>query len=151
MQNKSARECALSMLERSDRTEQEIRRKLREKGYAPEEISETVVFLKEYRYVNDGEYAKRYIRTCSSRKSERRIRMELEKRGISRELIEDGLAEEPVDEECQIRAFLEKKGVVPNRKLEPDEYRRITGALARRGFSYDAIRRATDRMCEEEY
>ena len=42
-QKKSARECALTILERSDRTEAEIRKKLKEKEYTPEEIEETAL------------------------------------------------------------------------------------------------------------
>ena len=44
-----AKDCALFMLERSDRTAQELRKKLKEKGYLPEEIDDALSFLEEYR------------------------------------------------------------------------------------------------------
>lgn len=149
-QKKSARECALTILERSDRTEAEIRKKLKEKEYTPEEIEETVGFLKEYRYVNDAAYAEKYIRVYSSKKSVRQIRCDLERRGVAKELIAESLLEEPVDEEEQIRRLLVKKGYRPGERMEPDQYRKVMGALCRKGFSYEVIRRVTDRMCEEE-
>lgn len=148
-QKKPARECALTILERSDRTEAQLRQKLKEKEYAPEEIDETIDFLKEYRYVDDAAYAARYIRTCSSRKSVRQIRCDLERKGISKELIAEGLGENPVDEEEQVRRLLVKKGYQPGQRMEPDQYRKLMGALCRKGFSYEVIRRVTDRMCEE--
>ena len=148
-QNKTVRECALALLEFHDRTERELSQKLRERGYETEEIQETVLFLKEYRYLDDEAYAGRYIRSCASRKSRRQIRADLERKGVSREVIDLQLQEEAVDEESQIRKLLEKKGYEPGKRLEPAEYRRIMGALGRRGFSGEAIRRVTEIMREE--
>ena len=48
-QNRTVRECALALLEFRDRTERELRQKLKEREYSAGEIEETVLFLKEYR------------------------------------------------------------------------------------------------------
>lgn len=146
---RSARECALFLLEYSSRTEQEMRQKLAEREYPPEEIDAAVAFLLEYRYLDDEAYARSYISTRSSRKSSRRLRAELEQKGVARDIIEACLQENPVDEEAQIRAFLIKKGYCPELRSDPGQYRRIVAALSRRGFSYDAIRRVTEDLDEE--
>lgn len=148
-QNRTVRECALALLEFRDRTERELRQKLKEREYSAEEINETVLFLKEYRYLDDEAYADRYIRSCAARKSRRQIRADLERKGVSREIIDLQLQEKTVDEESQIRKLLQKKGYVPGKRLEPAEYRRIMGALGRRGFSGEAIRKAMESMREE--
>lgn len=148
--SKTARECALSLLEYRDRTEKEMRQKLQEREYEPQEIEEALSFLKEYRYINDADYAEKYIRVYSSRKSIRQIRCDLERKGVARELIAQQLEDDPVDEEGQIRSYLLKKGYIPGERMEPAAYRKLTSALCRRGFSYDAIRRVTDRMCSGE-
>ena len=62
-QNRTVRECALALLEFRDRTERELRQKLKEREYGPEEIEETVRFLREYRYLDDEASAGRYIRS----------------------------------------------------------------------------------------
>ncbi len=105
-QNRTVRECALALLEFRDRTERELRQKLKEREYGPEEIEETVLFLKEYRYLDDEAYAGRYIRSCASRKSRRQIRADLERKGVSREVIDLSFQEEAVDEESQIEKLL---------------------------------------------
>ena len=87
-QNRTVRECALALLEFRDRTEWELRQKLKEREYSAEEIDETVLFLKEYRYLDDEAYAGRYIRSCAARKSRRQIRADLEHKGVSREIID---------------------------------------------------------------
>ncbi len=138
---KTARESALSLLEYADRTEQQLRQKLKERQYPEDEIQETLLFLKEYHFLDDAAYAKRYVRSVASKKSVRQIVAALEQRGVARELIEAALEEEPVDEEGQICAFLQKKGYIPGERMEPAQYRRIMAGLARRGFSYDGIRR----------
>lgn len=143
-EKRSVRECALSLLEYRDRTEQELRQKLAEREYSEDEIEETVLFLKEYRYLDDESYAERFIRSQSGKKSVRQIKAVLEQKGIDRETIAVCLEEEPVDEESQVRAFLEKKGYHAGEKLEVGAYRRLTSALARRGFSWDVIRRAME-------
>ena len=148
-QNRTVRECALALLEFRDRTEWELRQKLKEREYSAEEIDETVLFLKEYRYLDDEAYAGRYICSCAARKSRRQIRADLEHKGVSREIIDLQLQEKTVDEDSQIRKLLQKKGYVPGKRLEPAEYRRIMGALGRRGFSGEAIRKAMESMREE--
>ena len=148
-QNRTVRECALALLEFRDRTEWELRQKLKEREYSAEEIDETVLFLKEYCYLDDEAYAGRYIRSCAARKSRRQIRADLEHKGVSREIIDLQLQEKTVDEDSQIRKLLQKKGYVPGKRLEPAEYRRIMGALGRRGFSGEAIRKAMESMREE--
>lgn len=148
-QNRTVRECALALLEFRDRTERELRQKLKEREYSAEEINETVLFLKKYRYLDDEAYADRYIRSCAARKSRRQIRADLERKGVSREIIDLQLQEKTVDEDSQIRKLLQKKGYVPGKRLEPAEYRRIMGALGRRGFSGEAIRKAMESMREE--
>lgn len=45
--------------------------------------------------------------------------------------------------------LLEKKGYEPGKSMEPAEYRRLMGALGRRGFSGEAIRRVMESMREE--
>ena len=146
---RSARDYALSILERSDRTEQELRKKLHERGYEQEDIDAAILFLKEYYYVNDAAYADKYTRACSSRKSIRQIRFDLERKGVDREVIDAALEDVEVDEEAQIRAFLLKKGCQPGERIDTAVCRKLVGSLSRKGFSYEAIRNVMARICEE--
>lgn len=126
-----------------------MRKKLKDREYQPEEIEETMAFLEEYHYIDDREYVRKYIRTYSSHKSIRRICAELEQKGVDRELIHAGIQDLPVDEETQIIKWLRKKGYEPGEPLEWAQYRRLTAALGRRGYSFDIIRKATEQMYEE--
>ena len=54
---------ALRIVERSYKTEKEIKEKLFEKGYEKDEIDKTLEFLSEYKFINDEAYTKMYSYT----------------------------------------------------------------------------------------
>lgn len=135
-----ARERALYLLQSHDRTEQEIRRKLLE-GYYPEEtVSRAVSFLREYGYVDDLEYGRRYIEIYGQRRSRRRIREDLLRKGLGAEQIAELMGDCQISEQEQIRAFLEKKGYCAG-TCDAAQRRRLLAALMRKGYSYENVSR----------
>ncbi|MEY8355344.1 regulatory protein RecX [Lachnospiraceae bacterium 54-53] len=137
---KRARERVLFLLKSSDKTEQELRRRLKEGGYPPEAIDHAIDFFKEHRWIDDREYGRRYVEYHSERKSVRQIQYDLQKKGLDKEMIKSLLEEQPVDEDCQIRAYVRKKRIDPE-KMDARERCKVMAALGRKGFSYDAVSR----------
>ncbi len=135
---KRARERTLYLLKYGDKTESEIRKKLREGFYPETVIDRTLEFLREYRFVADEDYGRRYIRTYGKSRSKQRLCFELRQKGLDRELIGTLLEEEAVEEEGQIRRFLQKKGY-KKEEASPRDKAKLAAALSRRGYSYDAI------------
>lgn len=135
---KRAKERCLYLLKARDRTEQEIRRKLKEGFYPQEAIDYAVEFLKKYRFVDDENYGRNYIRVYGSRKSRKQLEFELREKGLDREEARRLLEEQPVDEREQILRYLRKKGYEKG-VTPPEERARIAAALARKGFSFDEI------------
>lgn len=69
-------------------------------------------YVKQYHYIDDLRYAKQYIRYHQQKKSSQRLKMDLMKKGVGREQIEQALAEEFVsDERAQIAELLEKRAL----------------------------------------
>lgn len=141
-----ARERALYLLQARDRTEQEIRRKLREAFYPEEAVARALEFLREYGYVDDLEYGRRYVETYGRRRSLARIRHDLTRRGLDRRQVEELLRGAPTAEEEQVRAFLAKKHY-DGRTCTPEQRRKLTASLQRRGYAYGVICQA---MREED-
>lgn len=135
---KRAKERTLYLLKSRDRTELEIRRKLKDGCYPQEAIDHAVEFLKRYRFVDDQNYGRNYIRTYGGRKSRRQLEFELKGKGLGREEIDLLMEECQISEEEQIYRFLKKKGYQKD-KTEPKERAKLAAALARKGFSYEAI------------
>ncbi|MDW2798210.1 regulatory protein RecX [Clostridium boliviensis] len=137
---KRARERVLFLLKSSDKTEQELRRKLKEGYYPQEAIDYAIDFLKNHRFINDEDYARRYVEFNSRRKSERQIRFELQRKGLDKETVGDILKEQPVDEAAIIRDYIRKKRLCP-KQMDAREKSKVMASLGRKGFSYEAVSR----------
>ena len=75
-----------------------------------------------------------------------RVRQELHRRGVPKELWDEALAQLPPPEEA-IRKFLRTK--LRGRPLTPEDSRRMAAALQRRGFSWQDIRPALNELGQE--
>ena len=148
-ERKKAKHRALYLLERMDRTEQELRRKL-EENYSEEVVEEAVEYVKSYHYIDDLRYAKNYISCKSTGKSRRQIEQELLlKKGISREILRQAYEESEVpDERLLIRHWMEKKKIDPQ-TADRGELQRFYRFLCRRGFRTEDIRRALELSAED--
>ena len=134
---KRARERAIYLLKEKDRTEAELTKKLREGFYPEEVIREVLELFKTRHYIDDEEYGRRYLDNHSQKKSRRRLQYDLQRKGLDRDQIEELLEE--IEEEDQIREFLQKKGYDPE-QTDQKEKGKLMMALARKGFAYEAIR-----------
>lgn len=132
---KRAKKRAMHLLEKMDRTEEQLRKKLLENEY-PKDIVETAIsYVKSFHYVDDTRYADTYIRLHGRDKSRAKLLMELRSKGISDEIACNAIdgSQEERDESKIIRAILDKKHYSPETATE-EEKRRMYGFLARRGF-----------------
>lgn len=137
---KRARGRVLHLLKSSDKTEQELRRKLKEGFYPQEAIESAISFLKRNHFIDDRNYADRYVEFHSEHKSRKQIQYELKKKGIDQELIREVLEDRPIDEEEQIRSYIRKKRLRPD-EMSRAERQKVMAALGRKGFSYEAVSR----------
>ena len=133
-----AKERMLHLLEASDRTEAELRRRLREGGFPPEAVEAAIDYGKRRRYVDDRRYAENYVSFRAASRSRRQLEAELAARGISRDLARECLEEIQIDEGEQVRRLLEKRGFDPE-NADEGEMRRTMAFVSSRGFSYEAI------------
>ena len=150
MSIESTKKRALRLLGNRSFSEQEMLKRLTDKGESQENAEETVGWLVELGYINDSEYATLIVRHYFAKGyGEARIRDELYKRGIARDYWDEKLAELDGDEMHDVALeFLKKKLRGSDDK---DDLRRASDALVRRGFSYNDARAAVNRYleCEE--
>lgn len=133
---------AIEMLMRKPQSRKELGRKLLEWEASEEEAEAICDRLEELGYLNEAEYAGRIVRHYAAKGfGERKLRDELYRRGVPRELWEDALAQIEDNSEA-IDAFLEKK---LKGSHDPKDIKKASDALARRGFRWpeisDALRR----------
>lgn len=146
---------ALHLLEKQDRTESNLRTKLRESGYPKEAIDSAIEKVMDYHYIDDRRYVTNYIRYQSKKKSRKRIINELIQKGVEKEQIysvidELSEIEEPFDDEGIIRAYLDKH-ICNEQELSRQDYSKLHNHLLRKGFESDDIRRAVYKVLSCEY
>lgn len=122
----------------------ELSDRLVKKGAAPREAQETAQWLADLGAVDDAAYAGVIARHYAAMGyGPGRVRQELQRRGVPRDLWEDALAQLPDPEEA-IDKFLAAKlrGKMPDRAT----LQRLSAALQRRGFQWQDIRPALARL-----
>lgn len=138
---KRAKLRAMHLLNDMDRTESQLRTKLKQGGYTEDIIEQALAYVKSFGYVEDLSYARRYILSRQGSKSKKEIYAALCQKGVSKEQIENALAEcyEDNDETEAIQKLLQKKRFNPDTATD-EQRQKIYAYLARKGFSYDVIR-----------
>lgn len=137
---KRAKLRALHLLEQGDRTKKDLEEKLLKNGYPPEAVEAALAYVESFHYIDDKRYALSYIQNQSGRKGRARIQMELRRKGVPQEYIDQAFQEmeEETDTEAVIRELVQKKrrGQGP---MDEKEKQKLYGFLLRRGFSTSDI------------
>lgn len=137
-----AKKRAMHLLEKMDRTETQLREKLRQNEYPECAIEEAIAYVKQYHYVDDLRYACNYIRYRSQSKSKRILALELSRKGVSKELIEQAMEQEygEEDESAKILKWIEKKQY-HSQTADMKQKQKMYQFLLRKGFrSEDVLR-----------
>ncbi|MEG1947039.1 MAG: regulatory protein RecX [Lachnospiraceae bacterium] len=142
---KRACKRVMFLLEKMNRTESQLRDKLRQGFYQEEVIDQAIEYVKGYHYVDDSRYAMNYVRYQKERKSKRQIEMELRKKGIEKAVITVALEEEYAEqnEETLILKWVEKKHY-SKESSDCKEKQKIYQFLMRKGFQSNDILHVLD-------
>lgn len=138
---KQAKLKALSLLTDMDRTEAQLRQKLKQKAFVEDVVEQAIEYVKSFGYVDDAKYAQHFVESKKKTKSKQEITAMLKEKGVSRELITLALEECYSSEDAieAIRHLAEKK----NYSFEEStatEKKKIYGYLLRKGFYHEEIR-----------
>ena len=143
-------DAALHYLSYRPRSENEVKQRLRRRGFDNKVIEEVIFALKERRLIDDVAFSEywRNNRLSFSPRSGRLIKLELRQKGVAA-----GTADEVVkdvdDENCVYEAGLRKAGRLSNSDYD-DFRRRLFGYLRRRGFNYETVNFAVARLWQEK-
>lgn len=134
----------LKLLGYKSRSEYEIKEKMINKGFSKDSIEKSLQYFREENYINDREYAERYIKDRINLKKlgYHRIKNELYKRNIDSSIVEE-LLNEYISFSDEYERALElaiKKAKTTYRSQDVQAlYRKLGGYLQRQGYSMDII------------
>jgi regulatory protein len=135
---------AIDLVSRRFRSEWELRDYLKRKEYEPAIVDEVLERLRERGYVDDRQFATRWIenRRLLKPTSKRKLRQELKVKRISETVIDEVLANDETDELEVLRQ------VVARKKMRYPDRLKFMQYLARQGYNYDAIKTVLDEQVD---
>ena len=141
-----ARNRAMELLSRRPMSEKELIDKLIRKGEDEETAADCARWLRENGFLNDESYAAAVARHYAAKGyGPGRVRAELSRRGVDRELWDDTIEAMPENSEKMDR-FIAARLTDPE---DRDQVRKVSAALYRRGYSWEEIRSALRRFNAE--
>jgi len=152
MARPTAYNYALNLLGARPYSTRALQRKLVQKEYSADEVSEAVDRLLENGLLNDARYAEQYARSkiLSTGASKRRLQQDLYRKGIKGDVATEAIASVMDQEEVDPAAVIErvaKKKLGQLGDLEPLVLRRrLFAFLARRGYDLDEIKAVVTRL-----
>ncbi len=142
------------------RTKKQTTIRLKERGFADDEIELAMDFLAEFNLIDDNKYAENFVKEYIIRKpsGEAKVRSELYKKGIDRYIIDDAIENYYPNEDCYslaMKAAEKKIRTIGLRINESDKYSKkkrnsLAAYLHRQGFDWDVIKRVVDEMLNNE-
>jgi len=142
-------EAAVHYLSYRPRSESEIRRRLKRRGFDNETVQDVISKLKERKLIDDVSFSEfwRNNRLEFSPRSTRLIGLELRQKGVAAETVNEVL-KDVNDENSVYEAGLEKARRLTG--LDYDDFRhRLYDYLRRRGYGYETVKCATERLWEQ--
>ena len=139
-----ARERAMRIISARAMSERELYDRLVEKGETEHNAADCVAWLRELHFLSDEDYAGMVVCHYAQKGyGRRRVRDELYRRKVPRELWDAALDELPEQDDTVDRLLRSRlKGEHPDRA----ELKKASDALLRRGFSWEEIRAAINRF-----
>lgn len=132
-----------------NRSEKEMREYLAKKKAPEEDIEKIISSLKEKKFLNDEAFARSWVlnRARLKPKGKAFLKFELRQKGITDEIITKVLSEvqeEIPDELSQAKSLITRRMEQMAGKPREEIYSKVGGFLARRGFSWDIVKKAID-------
>ena len=152
-----ARDTSFRFLEKTMKTEKQVRDRLLEKEFEPSTIDRVIVLLEEYNLLDDRHYVELFLKEKLRSRGIKKVTYELYNKGINKEMLEEILEDFDTGslekESCQ---KLAEKKFSEIKKKEEDRYKqksKLYAFLAGKGYGYEminaVIRQVMDETSEE--
>lgn len=144
-----AKKKAMDLLVRQDHAEGELYQKLKQKGFPEKACEVAIAYVKSFHYLDDERFARNYIESRKQKKSRFELIMELRRKMVRDEIIEDAFSNLGIEDESEtIRNLIQKKCSHGVEQLTWKDKQKLVAYLSRKGFSFDAINQVMDELVD---
>ena len=130
-----ALEKAITYTTKALKTKKQVRTYLLGKGYSEDVVWYCIDKLVEYKYIDDTEYAKRFIESTSKNQGKRLTEYKLMMKGVKKEDISLAFESADVPSKENAKALAEKH--IRNKELTKENVAKTYRYLIGKGFSYE--------------
>lgn len=153
-QKEKAKLSALDLLSYRARSKKELRRRLQKKDFTEQAIDFAIARIEDLGYIDDKEFARSFVRDRLNLnpKGPFALKMELLKKGVSKDIAEEVIQQEIQDNDSSFHDLalsLGEKWLRTKYKASDPLHKnknRLYGHLARKGFSSDNIKSVLDKL-----
>ena len=138
---------AITYISKNLKTKRQVKDYLIGKGYSEEVAWYCVDKLKEYNYINDVEYSKRFIESTSKNQGNRLIEYKLMMKGVKKEDIHSAYLETDVNSNENAKSIATK--YLKNKDLTKENIAKAYRYLIGKGFSYEQANYALSEFKED--
>lgn len=142
--NHSANSYAMWLLSSRDYSARDLKDKLIKRGYELEETTKALEFTQEHQFQSDERYASSKAASKSRKAGNFRVKMELNKKGISEDIINEQIENLEPEEERAKKVIMKFSG----KEVDNDMFQKIYRFMASRGFSSTSIKQAVAHLKE---
>lgn len=133
-------QASLNLLKYRPRSELELKQRLLRKGFLPDAIEKTLKTLKDVSLVDDKAFASLWTDSRKSNRSQRLIKLELQQKGISKDITQQVTLD--INDDSTALAIAQKKARSLRGKAPREFQGKILTYLLQKGFNYDVSKRA---------
>lgn len=127
--------------------EREIRTKLYQKGYSSETAQKIIETIKEYKLIDDSDYAKTYV-DSNKTKSKREIEFNLSQKGIDKHIIQNAVNDIENDDEMAKIDIITAK-YMKNKPKTSENLQKLFRYLQGKGFEFELIKNKISKLKEQ--
>lgn len=137
---------AVDWICRAPKTKAQAQKYLAGKGFSADVITAATAKLEEYRYIDDGEYARIYSEFYCNTKGKKRIAYELKAKGVADDHIEE--AQEAIGDQTEAALSVAQK-YMRSKQATKENLQKLFRYLAGRGFDFDVCRECIKSFSQE--
>lgn len=138
---------AITYISKNLKTKRQVKDYLIGKGYSEEIAWYCIDKLKEYDYINDVEYSKRYIESTSKNQGSRLVEYKLMMKGVKKEDIQNAYLETDINANENAKSVASK--YLKNKELTKENIAKAYRYLIGKGFSYEQANYALSEFRED--
>ncbi len=140
---KAADYCAKSL-----KTKKQVKEYLLSKGYSEETVWYCIDKLKEYAYIDDKEYSRRFMESTAKTQGKRLMAYKLMMKGVKKEDVEEAYSLAEIDEEENAKNLAAK--YLRNKEITKENVYKAYKYLVGKGFDFETAKNAVSDFGEQD-